>query len=358
MSKNILILGAGASKECGAPLIDDFLDMAEDLLDFKKIDEEYIEDFKNIFEMIKTFKPIHYSIKIDLENIENLFAAIEMARLLKNIEGITESKIQSMITSIRRFIFITLEKSIKMPVKGKQVFPCSTYDRLVQLLKKIHDKKPEETFSIITFNYDLALDYALYFYNDIINYGLDENIGNRFPLYLKLHGSMNWVKCPKCNKIHNWSIKDFFTKYNYMFLEDTKEVILDLATKLKKSGINCCDKELESEPFIIPPIWNKTEYYKDIDKVWQMAAKELSKAENIFICGYSLRESDLFFRYLFGLSTIETIRIRRLWVFDPDQLNIVKDRYESFLGSGVKRNFRFFKEKFSTAISTIETLYS
>ena len=143
-----------------------------------------------------------------------------------------------------------------------------------------------------------------------------------------------------------------------MFLEDRKEVILDLATKLKKSGINCCDEELESEPFIIPPIWNKTEYYRDIDKVWQMTAKELSEAENIFICGYSLRESDLFFRYLFGLSTIETIRIRRLWVFDPDQLNIIKDRYESFLGSGVKRNFRFFKEKFSNAISTIETLYS
>jgi len=49
MSKNILILGAGASKECGAPLIDDFLDIAEDLLDFKKIDEEYIEDFQKYF---------------------------------------------------------------------------------------------------------------------------------------------------------------------------------------------------------------------------------------------------------------------------------------------------------------------
>jgi hypothetical protein len=38
--------------------------------------------------------------------------------------------------------------------------------------------------------------------------------------------------------------------------------------------------------------------------VWRTAAQHLSEAEHIFIIGYSLPETDQFFRYLYGLGTV------------------------------------------------------
>ena len=148
---------------------------------------------------------------------------------------------------------------------------------------------------------------------------------------------------------------EFFTKFQYLFLGEIKFATLDVASKLISSGLKCCDcdKEIKSEPYIVPPTWSKTEYYRDISVIWKRAALELSEAENIFICGYSLRESDLFFKYLFGLSLIGETRIRRFWVFDPDESGIVYNRFINFIAPAIEKKFRFEKKTFSEAINII-----
>ncbi len=354
MSKNIFILGAGASKEAGAPLMDDFLDKAKDLLDLNKVKGKYKKDFDRIFKTISDLKPIHYAVKIDLDNIENLFAALEMGKLLDKIPNISEEESESLLKTIKLFIFITLEKTIEFPVHSEKVYPNENYEALVKLMKELNESGlPQNKCSVITFNYDLALDYALNYYNSSVNYGLSEIKNQRSPLLLKLHGSSNWVKCQVCGKISFWSLSEFFGKYQYLFLKNLKFVNLDLASKLISSGLKCCDKEIKSEPYIVPPTWSKTEYYKDISLIWKRAAFELSEAENIFICGYSLRESDLFFRYLFGLSSIGASRIRRFWVFDPDESDIVYNRFINFIAPAIEKKFRFEKKRFSEAINII-----
>ena len=54
---------------------------------------------------------------------------------------------------------------------------------------------------------------------------------------------------------------------------------------------------------IVPPTWNKTEYHSNLSHVWHEAAVELGSARNIYVFGYSLPETDSFFRYLFALGT-------------------------------------------------------
>lgn len=46
MSKTVFILGAGASKEAGAPLMYEFLDFAKELYSSNQIKVEYRSDFK------------------------------------------------------------------------------------------------------------------------------------------------------------------------------------------------------------------------------------------------------------------------------------------------------------------------
>jgi hypothetical protein len=87
---------------------------------------------------------------------------------------------------------------------------------------------------------------------------------------------------------------------------------------------------IDKVPVIVPPTWNKTEYQGTLTNVWNVAAEQLSKARNIYVFGYSLPESDSFFRYLFALGTMGESRIRRFWVFDPSKT--VEERYRNLIG--------------------------
>ena len=103
-------------------------------------------------------------------------------------------------------------------------------------------------------------------------------------------------------------------------------------------------------PVIVPPTWNKTEYHGSITNVWSAAANDLSTARNIYIFGYSLPETDSFFRYLYALGTMGDTRIRRFWVFDPDSSGLIRNRYEKLLGAGISNRFKYFEEPFSKAL--------
>jgi hypothetical protein len=78
---------------------------------------------------------------------------------------------------------------------------------------------------------------------------------------------------------------------------------------------------------IVPPSWNKTEYADSVGHIWQEAARQLSDAENIFVCGYSLPETDVFFKHLFALGSVGRSLIRRFWVINPDPDGSVESRF-------------------------------
>ncbi|MFC1546651.1 hypothetical protein ACFL4O_02920, partial [bacterium] len=185
--------------------------------------------------------------------------------------------------------------------------------------------------SFITFNYDIGLDFALRCSRSHeINYGFDsDKFGVKL---LKLHGSINW----KLNKGKNVDIEDL-QKYK-------KNEIVD--SRPYDSGI--IDLKINN-PFIIPPTWNKGKEYEMLKNVWKTAAKELKEASNIYVLGYSLPETDTFFRYLFALGTMGEFNLRKFWIYDPD-IN-AKVRYEELLGRGIsEKGFKHFELKFGEVL--------
>src|SRR5262249_30299585 len=55
------------------------------------------------------------------------------------------------------------------------------------------------------------------------------------------------------------------------------------------------------QPMLVPPSWDKTEYQDLLQPIWNEAVIELQNATRICIIGYSLPDSDAYFRYLLTL---------------------------------------------------------
>jgi hypothetical protein len=104
------------------------------------------------------------------------------------------------------------------------------------------------------------------------------------------------------------------------------------------------------EPILIPPTWNKTEYHRTLSIVWQKAAQVLSEAHNIFVIGYSMPESDTFFRQLYALGTVGSFPLQRFWVFNPDSSGLVMGRFQALMGSGALDRFQPYPLTFMDAI--------
>jgi hypothetical protein len=85
MSKTVFILGAGASFEAGAPLMKDFLDKSEQLRDLGRIPDSQRE-FDLVFKALAALNHAHSKAVLNVRNIEEVFAAFEMAKLIKRLD--------------------------------------------------------------------------------------------------------------------------------------------------------------------------------------------------------------------------------------------------------------------------------
>jgi hypothetical protein len=350
MGENVFILGAGASAESGAPLMNNFLDIAEDLLREGKFQQD-TEKIKRVFDAKKMLaKTIFEKSFLGINNIETLFGAIEMAKIINKLGEYSAEQILDVRNGLVTLIVKTLEKTTIFhdETNDEGILPTKPYRDFVALLK---DKGIGRS-SIITFNYDIALDFALEKDLGPINYCLnDENNSN--VKVLKLHGSINWGRCLTCKNIVPYKISDFAKDYG-LGPERIIPATFPLSEKLRDLSKYHDHQEFENIPVIVPPTWNKTEYQGPIARVWKEAATELGLARNIYVFGYSLPESDLFFRYLFALGTIGDATIRRFWVFDIEsEEGNLKKRYEALIGQGIRDRFNYNSMYFSYAIGNL-----
>jgi len=221
------------------------------------------------------------------------------------------------------------------------------------LLQLLNSAGREKRCSIITFNYDVVLDYALFHQVEGVDYCLTETTSPYSTPLLKLHGSLNWAECPKCNEIIPVTFEHYFSKRGFMSLKGLEYVNLNIGSNLSSVGLEHCGQTINSEPVIVPPTWNKAEYNKGLQSVWRRAAVELANAENIFVSGYSLPESDYFFRYLYALGSVGKARIKRFWVFDPAVGEGVRTRFQELIGKGIMSRFKFEKATFNNSIKII-----
>lgn len=351
--KTVFILGAGASRQAGGPLMSDFLDRAETLMRLQNLGTTEVQnDFNDVFTAIAELQGVHSKSFLDLANIEVVFGAIEMARLVGKLGERNIEQIVKLGESIITLIYKTLEYNIKFPVRDQYTYPPDPYDIFLEVLSNVNREHLKNgrighEYSFITFNYDLALDFTLNYHRTSYDYCLSDEPAYGSTPILKLHGSINWGICEKCNKIIPYNIN----KANFNIWPNAKFVYYDLGSNLR--NVNHCDTLLKGPPVLIPPTWNKTGYHQQLGNVWKRAALELSDAENIFVIGYSLPETDSFFRYLYALGSESATRIKRFWVFNPDTNGGVEARFRDLIGRGIENRFFYKSVTFDKAIPII-----
>jgi len=352
--KTVCIFGAGASKLAGAPLMTEFLDKAEELhrRKIKGITEAKAE-FEDVLDALSELQAVYAKSYLSTDNIETLFGAIEMAQILKKFGQRTPEKITGLKSSIITLIVKTIEHSMEFPHDEYRVSPPEPYNNFGAMLKRVKDHYLDRVpASFLSFNYDLGLDYALHFYGIPFDYCLSGSGSANGSPYLKLHGSINWGACQKCKMIVPWGVGE--ARFGPFF--DKGHVIFDLGTNIDRKQ-HCLDPLL-TPPVLVPPTWNKTEYHQGLSQVWAKAAEELAAAETIIIIGYSLPETDSFFRYLFALGTEGATRIKRFLVINPDNEykneGKVEERFRSIIGRGIEHRCEFKRQKFEDSIDLIE----
>lgn len=339
MADNVFILGAGASKEAGAPLMDDFIHKADNLMSEGKLQNS---SFSKIKKVIDNIQGINNKSKQPLYNLETLFGLIEMGIIINKFGNYSGKEIFEIKDDLKSLISDVIEHSVIFGKNKNDVIPHPFYSNFVSKISKL------PSYSIITFNYDICLDFAFHYHNININYCLDNVITTGIN-FLKLHGSLNWGKCKKCGNIIPYHFSDYFSKQRHSLpMFENKPTILDLSKRLSEH--NHCNIQLPNIPEIIPPTWNKTQYHdnQSITNVWNVAAKELESAKNIYIIGYSLPDSDLFFKYLYSLGTFGSSLIQKFCVINPDAT--IKDKYLEMISSTLSRYYDFHNSTFIDAI--------
>lgn len=348
MGKTVFILGAGASYQAGVPLMSNFLDEAQKILNSGNLTKEDEEAFDLVFKGISSLQSVHSKSKLDINNLESVFATFEMAKRLNKMPGFEIDEIPILIKSIRRLIVVTIERLLKIPFRDRRITPPKPYDKFAVLLKKLKTElQPKEDISILTFNYDIAADLMLHH----LSYGPDyclmnsTDFGGRDVVkLLKLHGSINWGVLKEFDRISPFYIEDFLKRNKF------REAIIEM----RIGSVLSEEERFEGEPVIIPPTWNKANFHNDLLGVWRESAKELEMADNLMVIGFSLPETDIFFRHLYALGTVGEVPFNRFWVFDPQENDgIVDKRYQALLGPGATSRYSYFDKTFEEAIDVI-----
>lgn len=348
MSKLVFVLGAGCSVAAGAPTMMGFLDAAESISRSGRLHVGDQEQFDLVFRAYDCLQSIYSkSSEIDLLNVESLFAAFEMAETIGALRGLAEpGKASQLIPAITRTIVRTIEHTVSFPGNGAP----TPYGPFCQWVKS----RPNE-ISILTFNYDLCLDWALHLFGLRPDYRLpNDGPDDRGSIdVLKLHGSLNWANCEQCGvvpkRLHSLSQFD----QNRMFRSEADGTVrLAVADANAFQTCNRCSKSFAGEPVIVPPTWNKGGFSSSSMKtVWARAGQHLAEAEYIVIVGYSVPPTDHFFHYLYALGTMSATRFKKILVYNPD--GAVEERYRRLLGPTARSRFEFRSEqdgKFAYAI--------
>ncbi len=199
------------------------------------------------------------------------------------------------------------------------------------LYRRLLAQAPPESTSLISLNYDLLLDHALFTMGIEPDYSLDFFDGHHAPsprrtfrLY-KLHGSLNWGYCPSC----------FST-------------VLTRERRLRPDEV-CPTCEGLMRVLIIPPTPLKTPPSPFLSALWKKAEWELAQAKEVVFIGYSLSESDANIRYMlfrgfFGHAPKVTVVLKQ----PPSEASSpIMGRYERLFPGGVE----FFSQGFEHYLS-------
>lgn len=335
MKKDIIILGAGASKAEGAPkqseLIKYFYARYKSRafpLEKQKLYDDTIRFFKNFYG-IQFNEPLN---NIEFPTFEEVLGLLDLAISRKEYFGVHIKTIQSLMAMRKNLVFLIAE------VLKDSLWRHNQHHQ--NLIRRLKIEGLLDTTSFISLNYDIIIDnqiLQLNLYDEKIHYEIDygveflkdyeamsrdKTMKKSISLY-KLHGSLNWLYCHSCISLK--------------LTEKRKGASMIYGHNIMCVNDNC---RANYQPIIIPPTFFKviSNYY--LRQIWHKAELALRNADRIFICGYSFPDADVHIKYL-----IKRAELYRKYCPVVHIINWHDNKSEVEVEEEKNRFLRFFKDK-------------
>jgi len=346
--KTVYILGAGFSVEAGAPPQADIIPEAfrlykENSIDF---DEQRFDEFVGFVRDQLNFPEEKFS-DIDLEDI---FTPLDRCLSESSqFRGISLDNIMRVRESVFYVIGRTIQLLLNKTDKSKgYINKFAEYLAKKSLVRAVKNYRREDPVSVISTNWDILLDNSIHKsivdndYDAVVDYccyisSRDENDETVKPgleilgqggfnvKLLKLHGSLNWLQCPRCARLY----ARFYRKdaiHNFEVFGSCRHCDRNFP---EEQG-----KHLLSSNLIMPT------YLKDLSNpqykiIWQNAGIEISEADKIVFIGYSLPHADFEMRQLLSRMTRRNAKIHVVDYCSEDKRESVKLHWTKFFGNRV-----------------------
>ena len=376
MNKTVYFLGAGFSADAGGPIQNQIIQFI--------LDDKFIEKFQSNPEIIKARKSfikfIEKTLSIDKklwDNIalEDIFTPIDRAlstgKSFKNF-GTNE------LIKLREEFHLLMGSAIKFGVDNEN--NKDYINEFAKYINTIAQKRLEnglDEISVITTNWDILLDNSLEdltrrysIINEdklaVVDYccyisSLEKNDeyikpgllalgkGGYNIKYLKLHGSMNWLHCPNCQRM--------YVKFGEKTILQNKQHCRHCMVNYKFSEN---ESSIELRGNLLLPTFIKDLSNIQIQLIWQNAGIELSEASKVVFIGYSLPQADFEIRQLLSRcipnhTEIEVV----LYPFNKDIPKSQEQKenemlpWKTFFGKRIKNDDSFI---FKTVPEYVESL--
>ena len=376
MNKTVYFLGAGFSADAGGPIQNQIIQFI--------LDDKFIKKFQSNPEVIKARKSfikfIEKTLSIDKklwDNIalEDIFTPIDRAlstgKSFKNF-GTNE------LIKLREEFHLLMGSAIKFGVDNEN--NKDYINEFAKYINTIAQKRLEnglDEISVITTNWDILLDNSLEdltrrysIINEdklaVVDYccyisSLEKNDeyikpgllalgkGGYNIKYLKLHGSMNWLHCPNCQRM--------YVKFGEKTILQNKQHCRHCMVNYKFSEN---ESSIELRGNLLLPTFIKDLSNIQIQLIWQNAGIELSEASKVVFIGYSLPQADFEIRQLLSRcipnhTEIEVV----LYPFNKDIPKSQEQKenemlpWKTFFGKRIKNDDSFI---FKTVPEYVESL--
>lgn len=333
---NVYIVGAGFSKSRGLPLISNFMFELRDAWQWltaqgRNAEAKAAED---VLKFRLDSASASYRVKIDLENIEELFslasasgadfsASIQLAiaATLDYCKSMSDAAVSSFNYEgggpswpPRWHV-----QEVSPVVLGRlPLYRVPFYEFVLHALMGGFSPGPQRTRNtFISFNYDTVIEEALEAIGVPMSYGfrprsfiVDPSAsrlgvgGSAGVEILKLHGSVNW---------------------GYPGRRGGKLTVFGSYEHLRRNGIT---------PHLIPPTWNKS--FESLSDVWSGARRAIGEATRLVVIGFSMPRTDLHFKYLVAAGLRDNISLRAVVFVTVDEA-VLRPRVGELFGDLNKR---------------------
>jgi hypothetical protein len=219
-------------------------------------------------------------------------------------------------------------------VKANALDPLINWIKDSNKLKKTNGKTSRtKQVTVISTNYDCSIEWNILEYgeaniaDELFDYGFNWRDVRSGEVYyrspeanykmFKLHGSIDWLKCPRCG---------------FIYINPTSDIYGLPLENRKNDATQCHCGYWPLQPVLVTPSYIREYRDSNILQIWRLSAEELRIADEWIIAGYSLPMEDFAIRSLFLRALHGRTKAPKIKVIQYGDDHRVK--YEQFFGKG------------------------